>query len=923
MISKKTKIVTINVNGLRARELELRTYLENQDCDCVLALCDTRLKRETEIRNFHGYRMIRVDKEETHTAATAGGVALLVPNDWSCVQKSISNGNGFEALAATLHGPARDQPPFKIIVMYNHPGHHISASIFRELKEITFNGQDIGGFIVGDFNCPHASFGSRTTNEYGNSLIQSLQHENLIVFPTPSPTYFSNASGLENVLDLVIADQSGSRLVESCFVEGDLGSDHLPVVARLNFGKQRLPTRELIDLVSWAEEVDRRMEIFIAPDNIPDHIDSINTIFMESKKLNTRSVTQKKRTLPREILLNISLRKSLLKNRRKTSSNLAKLVLTKQYNRINHKIQEQIRNLDEIRTQNLAESVGGAKTTYEMWQMFNRYKNNHRVVEEPEAPLAKPDGYLTSNNEEKCNEFARYLHSVHQTPDDPRFDQDFKREIDSIIASESKVIDKESIPPINLEVFNGLLAESKTKSAPGEDGISYAILKKCSDNTKKVICDLMNRCLEENVFPTHWKKAKVRMVPKPGRDWKQAANYRPISLLPCLGKLLERYVYNRLLIELHQKNYFNKNQAGFTKRRMGHEHLFRLAQGIENGFKERHCTLGIFLDVKAAFDAVWTSGLKYKIKQIGLPLQLKNMLFSFLEERTLNVNVNGIWSERVYLRAGTPQGSILSPILYLIFVNDATDNLDLSKVEPSQYADDIGMWTTHADARVAESTLQREILKLEKWCRQWQVSLHPAKSKLVLFSKCPRHRIQLPNGPSVNVFGEKVTATCEAKFLGITFDARLTWEPHTKQLVAKAYKRLNLLRSISAVSETTPKPEVMKKLYEQTIRSIFEYSDICIINAADCHLRKLQLVQSQAIRIILKTPAYVSIQDLHDLAGLPLIKSHLIECAKTRLSKMEKISPLIKSVILDHKRLAHIKENVSTLDIIYNKAPPH
>ena len=110
------------------------------------------------------------------------------------------------------------------------------------------------------------------------------------------------------------------------------------------------------------------------------------------------------------------------------------------------------------------------------------------------------------------------------------------------------------------------------------------------------------------------------------------------------------------------------------------------------------------------------------------------MLFSFLDERTLNVNTNGIWSERVDLRAGTPQVLILSLILYLIYVNDVTDNLDLAKVDASQYADNIGMWTTHADARVAELTMQRELMKLEGWCRRWQVSLHPAKSQFVLFT---------------------------------------------------------------------------------------------------------------------------------------------------------------------------------------------
>ena len=863
--------------------------------------------------------MIREDKESTQTMATAGGVALIIPKDWSCVRHELPKGNNYEALAAVLLSPERDHKPIKIAVIYNHPGHYIPDTLFTEFRRVSFNGQDTGGFIVGDLNCPHTAFGSRTSNEFGSRLLQNLSQQNLVFFPTQSPTYFSNATGLENILDLVIADQVGSRYMNSCYVEGDVGSDHLPVVAELCFRKEIAP-RTKTHFSQWAKTVDTKLAGFVAPENIEDCIESLSKTFKEAKEQNTRTYVPKKRALPREIMDNIKLRKILLKNRKRAITDLAKRIITKQYNRVNHKIQEQIKNFEEERIQELAESVGNARNTYDMWKTFNRFKNSSRYAEEPEAPLIKPDGELTANIEERCAEFARYLSFIHQTPDDPLFDRNFKQEIDKEIQEEEIVIDTGSIPPIDLPQLNELLSETKAKSAPGDDSISYALLKKCSDNTKQIICNLFNKCLTENVFPNPWKKAKVRMLPKPGRDRKKAANYRPISLLSCLGKTLERYIYRYLMKELEDKKFFNRNQAGFTRGRSAHEHLLRLAQGIECGFKRRDCTLGLFLDVKAAFDSVWKAGLKYKINQIGLSTQLKNLLFSFLDNRALNVCIpdgtDGIWSEKVHLRAGTPQGSCLSPILYLIFVNDMTDSINLSQVSASQYADDVGLWKTHANAQVAERILQNEVTSLERWCRKWHVSLHPAKSQLVMYTKCPRHKEQLPNGPSILVFGEKVNATSEADFLGVKFDSRLTWEPQFKKMVARAYSRLNLIRSISALSKAGPKPEIMKDLYLKSIVSIFEYSSICIINASEAHMKKIQLVQNQSIRVILRTPAYVSIDDLHDCTGLPLVKRHLIEFAKKRVLSMEKNSPLIKEVIEEHKSLAHIKENVSTLDVI-------
>ena len=189
--------------------------------------------------------------------------------------------------------------------------------------------------------------------------------------------------------------------------------------------------------------------------------------------------------------------------------------------------------------------------------------------------------------------------------------------------------------------------------------------------------------------------------------------------------------------ELSEKKFFRDVQAGYSKGRSPQEHLFRLSQSITNNFKKRYCTIGLFLDVKAAFDAVWKNGLKLKIRNIGLTKQMENILFSFLDDRSMRVFIGGMWSETVHLNAGTPQGSCLSPILYLILMNDATDNLDRDMISPSQYADDIGIWSSGSSVQETMRIIQDGVNALEKWCKKWFVALNP----LLKIATCYIHKM--------------------------------------------------------------------------------------------------------------------------------------------------------------------------------------
>ena len=860
--------------------------------------------------------MLRKDKDSASAMATAGGVALLIPKAWSSTEIKLNSvGDGFEAVAAVILPNEKEAKPFVILCLYNHPGFHLPQSILAEFKKISFNGNQLAGLLVGDLNCPHTAFGSRTTNVFGNKLVQMLNSENLIFHSTQTPTYISNSTGLPNVLDMVITNQAGSELIENCYVEGDIGSDHFPVVATLSIkgGKQSATNRT--NLSRLAKLIDSRLLQFSAPDGVDECISQIAEIVSDCKDICTYVCKPKKRLLPPDIMQAIQFRKSLLKSKKKATSNLVRIVITKQYNRTNRMIQRRMQDVRDEEIKNLSDRLCHADSTSEMWGLFKKFKNNSAVMEEPQAPLRLPSGSLTENDKQKCDEFARYLLSVHQTPSSPIFDEQFKRTIDNEIRNEKREIAPCTIPLMTIGQMKRLLADTKMNSAAGEDGISYKLLAKCSDSSKQVFCNIINACLKENVFPDAWKEATVKMLPKPGRDRNFACNYRPISLLSCLGKIYERHIYIYLMLELQSKNFLNNHQAGFTKRRSTQEHLFRLSQDIQNGFKSRNCTLAIFLDVKAAFDAVWRNGLKHKINKIGLSKQLENLLHSFLDNRTLNVFHNGFWSETVELKAGTPQGSCLSPILYLIFVNDLALCLDLAMVSLSQYADDIGLWSTNASVKEANRLIQEQLNKVQSWCRKWHVSLHPAKSKLILFTKCPRHREEVPCGPTVMLCNEQIHAVSEAQFLGVTFDNRLTWEPQTRNMLAKAYKRLNLLRSVAALT-VKPKPFIMLTLYKSIILSIFEYAAICIITAADCHLHKLQMIQNQSLRLCLNTPAYVSTYDLHDCSGLQTIKDHLTGVAQKRLTLMKRLSPIMQPTIQEHQRVKHTKENISVLDII-------
>ena len=271
------------------------------------------------------------------------------------------------------------------------------------------------------------------------------------------------------------------------------------------------------------------------------------------------------------------------------------------------------------------------------------------------------------------------------------------------------------------EVFTQL-RRCKNKSSPGADGLNYLIITKLPPNILDYMTVLFNTALHIGYFPQSWKHATVKLVPKPGKDMKEAKNWRPISLLSCIGKLFERVISSRLSQYLEQKKLLSPYQSGFRKGRMTTEQLFRLSEDAHSSFKKKGITAALFLDAEAAFDQAWHDGIRYKVQKLGIPIRLVRLISSFLSNRKLTVKVRDKHSDTVSMEAGTPQGSCLSPLLYIILVNDIPNVSDSAMI--GQFADDIALWANAQTFAESLQRLQTAVNTLEGWCRRWRIKLN-------------------------------------------------------------------------------------------------------------------------------------------------------------------------------------------------------
>ena len=370
--------------------------------------------------------------------------------------------------------------------------------------------------------------------------------------------------------------------------------------------------------------------------------------------------------------------------------------------------------------------------------------------------------------------------------------------------------------------FLAAASNLSSSTATGLDKVAYPMLKHLPRSGINFLLHIFNLYRSLHSFPFIWKTSSVIPIHKMGIPLDSPASFRSISLTFCVSKLFDRIILSRLLFFLESNSILSPRQGGFHSGRSTLDQILCHSQSISDGFNKPRPgsrTILSTIDFSKAFDSVWHSALFHKLISAVLPPCFARWTQSFLSDRRACV-VFQIHKSRFFrVRRGVPQGSVLGPVLFSLFINDLLASLP-SSVSCSLYPDDLAIWSSSHSVPTPVEATQGALIRLERWSEYWCLPLNPSKCKASFFLVNP-HQSNLQ--PNLLLLGCRLRFNQTPTFLGVTFDRTLSFSKHVSSLKTKFFPRLKALCCISA-SSWGPSKESLSVLYKSFLRPLLTYA---------------------------------------------------------------------------------------------------
>ena len=752
--------------------------------------------------------------------------------------------------------------------------------------------------ITGDFNSHHRMWNTRRpNNSSGNNLVDALIHNPTITLLTPPslPTHYDIRTGNFSTLDLCFISAHLYSLAHAKLGE-DIGSDHYPVLITVSIKpsitKFKARSRwkfETGDWGTWKKHLGEPVDyaainsVEVSSNAFAARLTNASLIcFKSTKETVTPRYSKPWWTEKCATLVNKKKYAKNMLHRHPTMSNLI------EFKRCAAMVKREVKASKRESWKDYCNNITSFTKTSVVWKKIGRLKNSYRLKTNP---ILTANAIIT-DPAAKANCIADHYETVLNNPP-PTINPLFM-----LLPLSLAICDETELSynkPFSLHELKTNLKHLKNTS-PGQDKIHNKHLAHLPPRYEHWLLDIFNKSFANSTVPPLWKLAEIVPILKPSKPPTAVSSYRPISLLSCISKIMEKLICSRLYFHLETNSNFSKTQGGFRKRICTLDQIARLEQTIRHSLGNRENCIVVFFDLSNAFDKVWHTALLYKLCRSGVKGLLLKWIAAYLEDRCFRVSFEGELSTIRKISSGVPQGAILSPTLFNVMMSDLPRN---TEVISSEYADDITIYCTGENILTITNFMQSAINNFYRWTKDWGLSLNQLKTKCMLFTK--KHVQPIP----LNIDNINIEYVREHKFLGVYFDAPgLRWKHHIHYIKDSSINKINLLKSISHHKWGADR-QMLLKLYIALVRSRLDYGSIFYNTCCKSHIDKLNVIQNTCLRIATgarKTTPINSLEVESDIPPLNIHRQLLICKYYYRISQLSISLPIVKELFLstDH-----------------------
>ena len=830
-ISKEvTALWYTNVDGLMSKRLEVEEVLKNEKPD-IMVLCETKWRNEwgdpeLGMGKYNCINRNRKGKE-------GGGVIVMIDINIRVVKVEISQSkaemikvvvkekNGKERLYVGVY-----VPPFTNAwnrLEYNE----MIEDVMRELNELVTRGKDV--VLIGDFNCRRVNW-EDGTNEGGedsySGRLLSWSMENLMTQWIDCETRVREGS-LPAKLDLLFT--SDSEAVEDISYECPLGkSDHVVVKVKVGMELQRSNEEHRQERFRYNRaDYDKMRKYFEEVDwSKFKGLTEIEEKWEEFLRIYNKAV---ERYVPRGEK-NCVVGKEWY-NARCTNARKCKMKKWNKWREV--KSDENWRHYVEARNKsvriNREERYNYEKRIMDKCKsdpkMFYRHVNFKMKKREGISSL-EVEGVVY----DKAGEMSEVMNKCFQKVFTE--EGEFERPRENLEMGVLREVG------VHKSEVGKLMEDLDANKAPGPDGVSNWILKECKEQLVDKIYDLVSMSLDMSKLPKDWKRANIVPIYKGGKR-SNPLNYRPVSLTSVVGKMCERVVKDAWMKYLEDRKILTARQFGFVSGSSCTSNLLSFYSRVIEEVQERDGWVdGVYLDLKKAFDTVPHKRLLWKIAHSGgVGGKLLNWMEDYLTDREMRTVIRNERSSWLKVTSGVPQGSVLGPVMFGVYVNDMVEGID-SYI--NLFADDAKVMRRVKDEDDCRK-LQEDLGKIDEWSKIWKMNFNLGKCKVMEFGKSSKrvHWDYRMGGVSLEKSKEEVD-------LGVTVTEGLTPEKHINKITGEVNNLLRRVKMAFAYIDI----DMMKKLIVSLVRPRLEYAATVWSPHLKKDIRKLERVQRAATKLV-------------------------------------------------------------------------